>query len=380
MPINRSWFKGLRDYFTLRQALVNTGTVLSCIALLLLFDFVYSTLTAGSEARSPRISNPVYDHGLVANFSGYEIWKDLPYRLITNNLGFKDASVREVLLKPNSRRILLIGDSFTEAVGIDFEDSFAGLLFRAGQARAEKVEFLNAGVVSYSPSVYYKKTKYLIESGLQFDEVVLFSDLTDVTDKATSYFCIDDDPKYRAHCTSAEGSMQQPLVLSRKGDFFIDHFAITNRLRVHIKQSIQSFLGNKRRLLKTDHTRIGWAVPRLDVGRTYDPLGVDGGVERSRQNMRAFSDLLSARKIPLTIVVYPWAQQIAQGDRESRQVSLWQDFCVGRCKAFINLYPVFFAAADVDKNWYERLYIFGDDHFSKDGNRLIFRELATRLF
>jgi hypothetical protein len=247
MSINRSWLKSLRGCFTLRQTLVNTGTVLSCLALFLLFDFVYSTLTAGSEARSPRISNPVYDHGLVAYFNGYEIWKDLPYSLITNNLGFKDASVRKVLLKPNSRRILLMGDSFTEAVGIDFEDSFAGLLFRAGQARPEKVEFLNAGVVSYSPSVYYKKTKYLIESGLQFDEVVLFSDLTDVTDEATSYFCIDDDPKYRSHCTPAEGSMQQPLILSQKRDFFIGHFTITNRLRVHIKQSIQSFLGNKGR-------------------------------------------------------------------------------------------------------------------------------------
>jgi len=32
---------------------------------------------------------------------------------------------------------------------------------------------------------------------LQFDEVVLLSDSSDVEDEATSYFCIDDDPKYR---------------------------------------------------------------------------------------------------------------------------------------------------------------------------------------
>jgi hypothetical protein len=308
MSINRSLFKRLRGYFTLRQTLVNTGTVLSCLALFLLFDFVYSTLTAGSEARSPRIGNPVYDHGLLANFNGYDVWKELPYRLITNNLGFKDASVREVPLKSDSRRILLMGDSFTEAVGIEFEDSFAGLLFRAGQERADKVEFLNAGVQSYSPSIYYKKTKDLIESGLQFDEAVLFSDLSDVTDEATSYFCIDDNPKYRAHCTPAEGAMQRLLIMPQKRNFFVDRFTITNRLRVHIKRSIQSFLGNKRNLLKTDHIGIGWAVAGLDVGHTYDPLGVDGGVERSLQNMRALSDLLSARKIPLTIVVYPWAQ------------------------------------------------------------------------
>jgi hypothetical protein len=96
--------------------------------------------------------------------------------------------------------------------------------------------------------------------------------------------------------------------------------------------------------------------------------------------MKKLSDLLAAKNIPLTIVVYPWAQQIAQGDRQSRQISIWRDFCAGRCKAFINLFPVFFAAADADKNWYERLYIPGDDHFSRNGNRLMFEELAKRLF
>jgi hypothetical protein len=104
--------------------------------------------------------------------------------------------------------------------------------------------FLNAGVASYSPSIYYKKIKYLLESGLQFDEVVLFSDTSDVTDEATSYFCIDDDPKYRAHCTSAEGSAQPPVAAPKKTDFLIDRFVVTNRVRIYIKRSIQSFLGN----------------------------------------------------------------------------------------------------------------------------------------
>ena len=214
---------------------------------------------------------------------------------------------------------------------------------------------------------------------MQFDEVVLFSDTSDVTDEATSYFCIDDDPKYRAHCTSAEGSMQAVASPPKKPDFFIDRFAVTNRVRIAVKRSIQSFLGNRRRAINTDHSRIGWVFPGLDVSRENQPLGVNGGIARSLQNMQRMSDLLSARKIPLTIVVYPWAQQIAQGDRDSRQVGLWRDFCPGRCKAFINLYPAFFAATDADRNWYEHLFILGDDHFSADGNRFMFLELAKHL-
>jgi hypothetical protein len=377
--VGRPWLRRLRGYFTLRQALVNAGLFVYCLALLLVLDFAYSSLTMGEEARSLRIANPVYDHGLATNFDGHDVWGEVRYRLTTNSLGFKDGSVREVPLKSDSRRILLIGDSFAEGMGMNFEDSFAGQLYRAGQERSEKIEFLNAGVASYSPSIYHKKIKRLIESGLQFDEVVLLSDPSDVTDEATSYFCVDDDPKYRAYCTSAEGSMQPAVAAPKKPDFFIDRFVVTNRLRIYFKRSIQSFLGNRRRSINTDHARIGWTVPGLDIGNSYQPLGVDGGIARSLQNMRTLSNLLAARKIPLTIVVYPWAQQIAQGDRDSRQISLWRDFCTGRCKAFINLYPVFFAAADADKNWYEHLYIVGDDHFSAEGNRLMFRELAKHL-
>jgi hypothetical protein len=376
----RSRLSRLFAYFSLRRALVHAGIFAYCLVLFLAFDFAYSTLTSGEEKQhSARIADKIYDHGFAANFDGYDFWGELRYRFITDSLGFKDASVRNVPQKSDSRRILLIGDSFAEGIGMSFEDSFAGQLYRAGQERSEKIEFLNAGVASYSPSIYYKKIKYLLDSGLQFDEVVLFSDPSDVTDEATSYFCIDDDPEYRNHCSSAEGAAQPEASPPKKPDFLIDRFVVTNRVRIYLKRTIQSFLGNRRMSINTDHARIGWTIPGLDVGNSYQPLGVAGGIARSLQNMRALADLLSARNIPLTIVVYPWAQQIAQGDHDGRQVSLWREFCQARCKAFINLYPVFFAAAEADKDWYDHLYILGDDHFSAAGNRFMFRELARHL-
>ena len=87
------------------------------------------------DTPSARIANSVYDHGFAADFDGYDVWGELRYRLTTNSLGFKDARVRNVPLKSASRRILLIGDSFAEGIGMSFEDSFAGMLDRAGQER-----------------------------------------------------------------------------------------------------------------------------------------------------------------------------------------------------------------------------------------------------
>src|SRR5882757_690421 len=151
-------------YFTLRRAFVAVSLFLYCLALFLVFDFAYSTLTRGEEKeRNPRIANAIYDHGFAADFDGYDVWGELRYRLITDNFGLKDASARNVPLKSAARRVLLIGDSFAEGIGMSFEDSFAGMLYRAGQQRSDRTEFLNAGVASYSPSIYYKKIKYLLE-------------------------------------------------------------------------------------------------------------------------------------------------------------------------------------------------------------------------
>src|SRR5450631_4028995 len=289
--VARPWLRGLIGYFTLRRAFVQSGVFVYCVGLFLGFDFVYSTITRGEEKERPaRIANAIYDHGFAADFDGYDVWGELRYRLITDSLGFKDASARKVPLKSASRRILLIGDSFAEGIGVSFEDSFAGQLYRAGQERSEKIEFLNAGVASYSPSIYYKKIKYLLESGMQFDEVVLFSDTSDVTDEATSYFCIDDDPKYRAYCSSSEGAAQ-PALGPKKSNFLIDRFVVTSRVRITVKRAIQSLLGNRRKSLDTDYGRIGWTKPGLDVSRETRPLGVEGGIARSLQNMRALADL-----------------------------------------------------------------------------------------
>jgi hypothetical protein len=266
---SHSPFALLKAQFAPRQVMVNSLLVFYCLLLFLGFDFLYSAFTRGQEReRIARVADPIFDHGLVPNFDGYDVWGEARYRFFTNSLGFKDGAVREVPLKASSRRILLMGDSFAEAIGIPYESTFFGLLNRDGQAREQKVEFLDGGVASYSPSIYYKKVKYLLDRGLQFDEVVLLSDSSDVEDEATSYFCIDDDPKYQKYCTTPPGTY--PPASPLKQDFFVDHFAVTNRVRITLKRWIQSLSGNRRRAVERDHERIGWATISIsrDIARS----------------------------------------------------------------------------------------------------------------
>ncbi len=373
-----------------RRALNVLLMTLYVAAIYLAFDFAYTKFLYEKD-RSGRIAHDDYHHGLSANFEGYETWGRLRSKLYTNSLGFKDGKIRDVPAVGNTKRILLIGDSFTEGVGLEFEHTFAGMLYLAGQKRTEKIEFLNAGVISYSPSIYYRKIKYLLDAGLRFDEIVVLPDISDVQDEATSHFCIDDHPEYRRHCTEAVPAQlpvptlspvpsSRPLLLA-KPPKLKDRFAMTDRLLQMFWQKVDTRTGSARRFIDRLHMteRAGWPTTGSEHSNVYQPLGVEGGIRRSLINMQALADLLRSRNIPLTVAVYPWPYQLIYNDRDSRQVAIWRDFCAKNCKAFINLFPVMFAERDARSDWYEHNFIPGDSHYSPEGNRLLFKELAKEL-
>jgi hypothetical protein len=345
-----------------------------CLGILLLLDLIYSNFIyceSCESAKPARIRNALYNHDFAKNFSGYQEWGS-PYRLYTNSLGFKDGSTRTVPLVQDQRRVLLMGDSFTEGIGVPFDQTFAGLLYRAGLESAKKIEFLNAAVAGYSPIIYYKKIKYLLESGLHFDEVVVFPDLSDIADEATNYFCIDDDPRYKHYCGS-EPMVPAP-VPAGPTNFLKRNFIVSERIRQMIKHAIQ-----KSPHPMPDHPErtVDWTF--TDFKKPLLPLGVEGGIARNLENMQKLADLLAKQNIPLTIAIYPWPNVLFYDDRDSRQIAIWRAFCVKNCKEFINLFPAFFSEKDAHTDWYDRLFIYGDVHFSVKGHRLMFQELAKRL-
>ena len=353
-----------------RRVFVLIAVILYGITIFIALDFAYS---AYIHSQSPQIAIKEFDHGLRPNFDGYARFGKYRYRFLTNSLGFRDFATRQVPLRSDRRRILLIGDSFTEAMAVTFEESYAGLLYRAGLRRERPIEFLNAAVVSYSPVIYYQKIKYLLSSGLAFDEVVVFSDISDVQDEATGYFCIDDHPEYRRYCADTDTAIND---LRR---WWQQHLAISYSARILAQDGLRRLFGGSRAKSNTPDVRAGWTIPGYQIGNRYAPLGVEGGITRSRQNMQALADLLRGRNIPLTIVVYPWPLQLALNDRASRQEQIWRDFCAANCKAFVDLFPAFFAEKDAHDDWRQRLFIDRDVHLSVAANRLMFEALVKYL-
>ena len=75
-------------------------------------------------------------------------------------------------------KIAFIGDSFTEGIGLPYENTFVGQF----KIKTD-LDVVNLGVASYSPSIFLKKIKYLINNNIiSFDHLVVSIDLTDLED------------------------------------------------------------------------------------------------------------------------------------------------------------------------------------------------------
>ena len=125
-------------------------------------------------------THPYYHHGLPVSRKVEEVWRGRKYTRYTNRLGFRDQMVREVALQKSGRRLILIGDSNIFGVGLDWDQTFAGMM----QKKFPDVEVLNAAVPSYCPTSEESKLRYLMgRYGLQADAVILFLDVADVDDE-----------------------------------------------------------------------------------------------------------------------------------------------------------------------------------------------------
>lgn len=329
-----------------------------------------------SLEKAYRVKSSIYDHGLRPSFHGKLLWGSVrKYDVYTNNLGMKDSRIRNVTLKEgNKKRILFIGDSFTEGVGLPWEKTFVGQFAK----EHPEIEVLNAGVSSYAPSVYYRKIKYLIgEKGLQVDKVVVFIDISDIQDEV--YYRNDKlGNVILEHPPTHESTKDAAITFLRK------HFYLTYSACRGISKGIKTVVGL---VIPKERSRRVFNLPRgawtlkdrpawKGVNQYYLPLGIDGAIAKAKAQMSNLYKFLASKNIPLSVAVYPWPTQLYYNDENSLQVRIWKDWCDGKCSHFINLFPDFFNVKKSRHDWYKYLFLNGDVHYNENGHRIIAERLA----
>jgi len=331
-----------------------------------------------------RVRHPVFTHTLRAKFGGYDKWGPANSRVVTNSLGFKDASTRDVPLVADRRRVVFIGDSFTEGVGVAYEKTFVG---RFAQAFPQ-LDVLNAGVSTYAPSAYFAKLKYYLDAGLKFDEAIVYIDISDIQDEAIIYRHDSSGLlELGVFASDPVACMPQPaqLVVAPARSWlaeqsfvaeFVSKALYARRVEAaNARASLDDFMSSGR-VYSRDWGRGSWTYDAQ--AQCFGPRGVAGAIETAKAQMDRLYELLSSKGIALSVGVYPWPQQLLYDVENSRQAQIWRDWCAGKCRRFFDHFPAFFRYEREHPDFLRELFIWADNHFNENGHRLLAEDLVAR--
>ena len=316
-----------------------------------------------------RVQDEYFHHGIKPNSQGVDTYGPYSAPYFSNSLGLRDAEIRDISPSSGNPRILFIGDSFTEAGPIPWVKSFVGRV--SEQLKTKGIEVLNAGVASYCPTTERVKLRYLMEEKkLHVDRVVVCLDISDLKDEF--YYEEGTDGKVRqipygpyrqkaeqlgtadAVCSWLEKNVEKNFVILG---------AVVRNLRLEWRRhASQSGV--------TEYDAIPeWAYNWPDYRGPYENL-VEKGLKKIKSEMSRLSDELRQRKVALTLVVYPWPQQVRAGTKPSRVETEWAGWAKENGAQFISLFPVFVNQEPADQI-IQKYYWKNDAHWNEEGHRLV---------
>lgn len=335
------------------------------IVVILFFFSLFDTVAVKmfSNINPFRILDNRFHHSLKPFTNEFTTWDTegkFNYLIQTNSLGFVDSETRTVNMKKKGKRIMFIGDSFIEGVGYPWEETVAGRI--SEKLKSEGVELLNASVASYSPKLYWLKTEYFLQAGLEIDELFVFVDISDIIDEVVyDYFVPETFSKTRR--------IMEPVI-----DFFSKNSFIyrSYRIRYVIEQDnpyreSSEFWGGIKNfyLLKPQ-----W-IFNEQAFEMYGRIGI----ELAEKHMDKLHKLCKKNKIKLTIVVWPWDINLKK-KHDRKHLDIWKNFASKRNIDLIQMYDLF---ESIPIETIDRYFIPEDIHWSKKGNFMVSEYLWEQM-
>ena len=212
-----------------------------------------------------------------------------------------------------------------------------------------------------------------MEKGYTFEHVIIPIDISDL---------YDDDVSYRLkknYIVEDNFERGEKLKIRR---FLRKNFPFTNFYMFVIKNLNQvgykpvNLENNKPSFHKDVLLKAKWTYSSAKfIDGYWKP--VQSAQNEMIETMTKLYELLSKRNIPLSIVIYPWPQQLENDNENSKHVQMWRLFCENKCANFINLFPIFFKEKK-DNGYletYKKYYWWNDMHFNIEGNVLVAKEM-----
>jgi hypothetical protein len=109
-------------------------TFITIVISLLIFaglDLVTGLFLIPDSFNSFRTRHYYYHHGMLPGRESMAAWGALIYPVCTNSLGLIDSAAYSISKQTGNHRILILGDSHSEGVGVPYLKTFAGRLARS---------------------------------------------------------------------------------------------------------------------------------------------------------------------------------------------------------------------------------------------------------
>lgn len=335
-----------------------------------------------------RTKHYYYHHGLLPNQETMAAWGALVYPMHTNSMGLIDSTAYKLSRKSDNRRILILGDSHSEGVGVPYLKTFAGRLAR--NLAPHQIEVINGSAVSYSQKIEYLKARYLIEQkGLEVDEILVLIDISDLQNELVY-------EAFEARTKSEFGDLlyriRNRLKRTSTIYYLIDNMR-TRKEREEFFQSIDNFYADVRDNASNNvwelysgffshfdnevllsnpqfHGMGGWLEDE-----TFRELALRG-IGLGQQQMLKLKELCDRHDIGLTLSVHPWHHQIELGETFDDYVRYWDAFARKHSISFLNFFPLFINEEDPE-TVIRKYYIKQDNHWNEFGHEKVAEYLQT---
>ena len=342
--------------------------------------------------RAHRIKSFYYHHDLRPMASFYDHWGYEKYQIFTNNLGFKDKNNRKINFK--NRNLLFIGDSFTEGVGIKYEDTFVGLIESKLKEKNDNIEILNAGVQSYSTSIYLSKIHYLLNiKKLPITDIVVVVSGGDIFDDAYKYLDIDEN--FILNHVDHKNKIVINLINFFKSNTLI--YQVISRITppkvipgliksLFIKKTSLNYDEKENKLLKISNDEISKMsflylqdYNYLFSKDEFDKWGKNA-IDKSINNLKELSKIVEKKNINLNIF-YLYEPAIILREPDIAVLTYIKD----SFKSLETNSVSFFELNDYFKGYkdkyevYKNLFFINDIHLNKKGNKQVFEEILKKI-
>ena len=337
---------------------------ISSILLFLIIDLVLSsTLYKQSHCFNYKYFNSGYYYDLFKNCSSkYRFKSGFPVvDLFTDKNGLRVASKKERKDK-NNKNIFIFGDSFTFGVGLDYQNTYAGIIDK----KLEDYNVYNYAVGSYSPTVHLYRLKQALKKNIYPEKIILFLDLTDVIDESNRWV----DDKNIGHPIRPETKKINTKILYDNFNFTHQFINLTRFYIRVLKNKLNYSISKKINVKTSIQGQFTYTAKNQLHKEFWQPQVFEKGLAKIEFNINKIAQISQKIKSDFYVVIYPWAETLEFGEDEFSWTKYSKNLCKYNCN-LINSIPDFIKYKKNNKNWPSKLYFVGDEHFNKEGARLL---------